>query len=385
MRPLRRFLSLSALLFVLIFWFAPARAFAQAPAPPDVSTAPASGAAAESVLPKAWGDAVGSLAEKIAIAARGAGPVSIDMKNISTLSSNEASVIRALFDNRLRARRIAIVPSSQPGAAHVLLTLSESEAAYVWTAEFSGPPVAGVNPLAIVSVDKSPGKSEPNVKLHITLDKRLVWQQPSPFLDVAVFDNPAGTPSYRVVLDPTKIAYYRSSDSHWVALPATVSTLRSSQWLRTVSGRFDTTTNEVWVWDGNPNDDNSPAVHCSGLLDDPKQVECSPWKRSVLSVVPRWDLPGHEGSTAAELWQTCGQGSIVLSTGNADWTQLDSIQPYIVSESGSTVVPAGDPMPMDGPVIYLTRQDQGNTARAIVRNLATGNYEAYIVTATCSQ
>jgi len=361
------------------------RAFAQAPAPPEASAAPASGAGGEAVLPKEWSDAVGTLAEKIAIAARGAGAVSIDMRNISSLSSAESSAIRALFESRLRARHLAIVPSSQAGAAQLILTLSESRTAFVWAAEFSGSPAAGPNSVAIVSVDKSPGKPEQNAKQHITLDKRLVWQQPSRFLDVAVFDNPAGSPSYRVVLDPTEIVFYESSDAHWDKLPSTVATLRSSPWLRTVTGRFDTTTNEVWVWDGNPNAQNFPAVHCSGPLDDPKQIQCTPWKHNVLSVVPWWDFPGHEGATAAELWQTCGQGSIVLSTGNGDWTQPDSIQPYIVSESGATVIPAGDPMPMDGPVIYLTRQDQGNTARAIVRNLATGNYEAYIVTATCSQ
>jgi hypothetical protein len=47
------------------------------------------------------------------------------------------------------------------------------------------------------------------------------------------------------------------------------------------------------------------------------------------------------------------------------------------------VVPSGNTLEFDGPVMALQADPEGSSARAVVRNLKTGEYEAYIVTATC--
>ena len=383
MRPSRRLLSSLHLLLYLFFCAVPARTFAQGvPGPGAAATSDATQAAP---LPKEWDDAVGKLAEEIANAAHGPGAISIEMKNISSLSSTDASAIGRALQDRLATLHFKVVPSSQTGALQVEFTLSESANAYVWAAQTRGASTGIVNPVAIVSVTKSSEASDVNTKRHVALDKRLVWEQPGRFLDVAVLDYPVYFFSYRVVLEPTRIVSYKSSDAHWDQMPDTVRTLESTKWLRTVYGRIETNTNDVWVWDGDPKKSNSPSIHCSGQLEFLKQVQCAPWNRSTLPLVATWELSGHEDSASAELWQRCGPGSILLSTGNGDWTQPDSVQAYLVTEPARSVAPSSDPMLMDGPVISLIREDRGNTARAIVRNLITGNYEAYIVTATCSQ
>jgi hypothetical protein len=56
------------------------------------------------------------------------------------------------------------------------------------------------------------------------------------------------------------------------------------------------------------------------------------------------------------------------------------------------MVPSGNPIQFDGPVVSLQTYDanpysyddpKSNSARAVIHNLKTNNYEAYFVTATC--
>ncbi len=75
---------------------------------------------------------------------------------------------------------------------------------------------------------------------------------------------------------------------------------------------------------------------------------------------------------------------MILASGTGDWTQPDSIQGYVSSDPQGQAVASGDPVAFDGPVVSLQPAGKEGSARAVARNLKTGNYEAYIVTATCS-
>ena len=44
-----------------------------------------------------------------------------------------------------------------------------------------------------------------------------------------------------------------------------------------------------------------------------------------------------------------------------------------------------DPLEMDGPVVAMWSAENGGPARAVVHNLKTGNYEAYLLKVGCSQ
>jgi len=74
---------------------------------------------------------------------------------------------------------------------------------------------------------------------------------------------------------------------------------------------------------------------------------------------------------------------VYLFTAERDWTQSDSIHGRLTKGLPLPLVPSGNTLEFGGPVMALHSDPEGNSARAIVHNLKTGNYEAYVVTATC--
>jgi hypothetical protein len=76
---------------------------------------------------------------------------------------------------------------------------------------------------------------------------------------------------------------------------------------------------------------------------------------------------------------------VVLASGSGDWTQPDTIQGYLLEEFEAQAAASGNSLGLDGPVMDILADGRQLAARAIVRNLKTGKYEAYIVTATCSR
>ena len=64
-------------------------------------------------------------------------------------------------------------------------------------------------------------------------------------------------------------------------------------------------------------------------------------------------------------------------------TENDSITVY--EWSGHDFRALSDPLEIDGTIVAMwSAQDEGRT-RAVVRNLKTGNYEAYLLKVGCSQ
>jgi hypothetical protein len=77
---------------------------------------------------------------------------------------------------------------------------------------------------------------------------------------------------------------------------------------------------------------------------------------------------------------------VVLATGKGDWTQADFVQAYEMDTSGrAAAVLTGSPVAFAGPVMALWWTGTNGGARAVVHNLKTGNYEAWVVTASCGR
>ncbi len=84
------------------------------------------------------------------------------------------------------------------------------------------------------------------------------------------------------------------------------------------------------------------------------------------------------------LSERCGDKSVALVSGNGDWTQPDSLQGYLFSDIvNPNAVPYGGAIEFDGPIMSMQADDR-ESVRAIVHNLKTGNYEGYVITATCN-
>ena len=76
----------------------------------------------------------------------------------------------------------------------------------------------------------------------------------------------------------------------------------------------------------------------------------------------------------------CGATPEALLTGDSDWTQADSLRVVAMHDHAEQVA---EPMAFSGPILALWTGVESETARVIWRDLATGDYEAGIVTASC--
>ena len=254
----------------------------------------------------------------------------------------------------------------------VRVTLSEGIEGFIWVAECDA---ADGRQLAIVSAQKESIGSHDQSKVSLSLDKRIVWEQPGKFVDFELFTRPVGLYSTLVILEPDRLAYYRSDDTQWqfwksVPIP------HSAPWPRDLRGRI-AGSNEIetpWL----------PGVQCSGELEDPDKTQCGPLKKHLLIDRMKLNVPGHDQDELAGIWTKCGADWVVLASGSDDWTQADTVQGYLLADLQAQAAPSGEPLGLDGPVMDLHAEGRQLAARAIVRNLKTGKYQAYIVTATCS-
>ncbi|MGB9243577.1 MAG: hypothetical protein WCC03_09505 [Candidatus Acidiferrales bacterium] len=321
-------------------------------------------------LPAAWNDGVKALADKIAASVRPSRAVSLEVKNISSLGPADVEAIRAALETELAGRGFQL-----GSGAGVEVTLSENVEGYVWVAEIRrNGKEETLQRIAILPVPIAPAESSRKKQERLELSANLVWQQRREFYDFAVYYWPAGVShSTLIVLESDRLVYYRSTSNDWqvwttVEFPHSKSRTRDAE-----RGIF-------------PGDHLviSPGVRCSGIIVEPEKLKCE--LTDVTSTIGRgWVGPkvhGYDDVVGATVGERCGGDTMAIATGAGDWTEPDSMQGLLLETYASSGIPSGSPIKFDGPVMVMSG---GVNLRAIVRNLKTGNYEGYIVTATCSQ
>ncbi len=115
---------------------------------------------------------------------------------------------------------------------------------------------------------------------------------------------------------------------------------------------------------------------CTVELDPPAVRECRPSLK--LSLVP--PIPAHGQFTGIR--SMCGVGTQILASGAGDYSQPDTVQAF-ESLSG-TFVPVSEEFTFPGPV-SLHNAATTIFPTAVVRNLHTGNYEAYRLSISCGR
>ena len=318
-------------------------------------------------LPPKWTEAVQTLASKIALACGAPGKISLDVKNVSSLTGIDTRGIRQALKDDLTQRRFHFALASS-AETQIQVTLSEGAEGFVWVAEVHH---ADARQVAITVVPKSADGLATRPRESVSLDRKLVWEQQTKILDFALPNSAAGQSATLIILEPARIVFYHTVDSQWQLWRA-IDIPHPGAWPRDLRGSLDASAGNAWV----------PGVQCSGDFANPERVECSPQSKPVDR--PRVNVPGHEGSEAATMSQRCGSDYVMLASGTGDWTQPDSIQAYVSSDSQESSAASGDPLQFDGPVVSLQSIGNEGVARAVSLNLKTGSYEAYIVTATCN-
>ena len=354
------------------------------------------------------------LARKTAVFAGRGEPVSVTWRNLSSLGSPELAQARSVFEAALHDAGGRIAENAPVDA---LLTLSESQSHYLMVEEARR---GDERQVWIASWRRAPASAAPGV----TLEKQLLWEQAEPILDAVPNGNEL------LVLSPGGVLLRGERGTQTAPVPSL------HPWPRDLRGHLRITAGGFKA--------NLPGVLCNGTF-EPLAVDCraseDPWtldagSRGLLLATfsasrnyfdgrvvmpngtrriiapfytaaaiedhgrPMWLLTmadgrtqlfeagleaagsvGQWGSDVAGTEARCGNATQVLATKAVDAREPDALRVWALANRA--MVPLTPPLDLPGPVTALWSLG-GASAVAVVRDLATGRYAAYLITVVCS-
>jgi hypothetical protein len=209
-----------------------------------------------------WNNAVRSLAEKIVKLLGRPKTISLEVRNISSLSAPDARAIRESLEAELAERRVGLAAESS-AETHVLVTLSEKIDSYVWVAQVRG---GSTEQTAIVSAPNNATVGTPAAKPTMSLARKLIWMQREPLLDFSVPDIPSNGVPHMIVLEAERLGFYDLKEGQWV--PATSIPLHPNLCLpRDTRGMIFEGRGELEAF--------LPGESCSGVLASPGDLKCA--------------------------------------------------------------------------------------------------------------
>jgi len=339
---------------------------------------------ASSGLSTDWENGLQQLTEKVSAII--APPARVDLlgNNISALSADEVATIHEALRSQLIKRGFRVA-GADPSNISLNITLSEDVQGYLVVAQIRR---GADEQVAIVPVAKR-GSATMGTG-GVAIESKAVWEQPAAILDFSLLPPAPGEAPLMMVLETKQISFYvrkqdRSQVERW-QLDQVVDTPPLKSWVRAPRGHIDLSQG---VGMGTT---RVPGIECQGDFQHPWTIDCKPvseeseaWLAGVSSSpVVAGPASADMGGDTAMLALACDGHSVALATGKDDWTHDDFIQAYVVEAGRAQEVSAtGSPIEFEGPVMALWPDGSG-AARAVIHNLQTGNYEATIVTATCS-
>jgi hypothetical protein len=372
------------------------------------------------------------LAARIAAAAGSDGKILLDVHDLSSLGPAEAARARQSLEAELRKAGLHLV-KVPPADAVVHVTLAENVLEYLWVAQILR---GGTEQVEMIAIPRAPTQAQSPLAPSLVLHKQFVWRQSTPILAFALFPPAADGLPRLFVLEPERVALYRFDQSRWqLQEDAPIQHVRP--WPRDLRGRMNPAGDALQV--------SLPGVSCSAVTrlafvlqcaEDPKsewrfsetgesatfssarnffsataatsgspQTALPPFfsaaflkspgsTRTILSGLDGQallyeDLPQPIatftgwGSDIAAITSGCGAAWQVLATRPGDWTQPDAIQAFEIIERQTVAVT--QPLDFDGPVMDLWPASGGKSANVVVRNLKTGQYEAYSLSLSCGR
>jgi hypothetical protein len=320
-------------------------------------------------------DSAKELAQKIAAALPAKENVSCEIRNLSSLQPGEAVRIEQSLKMELQERGVRLTDSG--AEIIVVVTLSENYKSLVWTGEIHK---GDASQVVLIAVERSSENRAFSKAMPVTIRREKFWEGPERILDAGEVSNGAGK-SWLVLLLPEGL---RIQDQQI----GSASTLE----IKSMQGA----SRDPW---GNLNFDPvgntiafflAPRV-CTVNLETPDLSACPPADGSagvpptsrspvMFDIAPTGPPPPGKG-TLIEMKPVCGGASEFLATGARDYTQTDSVQVFQTESSGAAAVSAQLDFP--GPITALHAISE--MPRAVVRNLTTGNYEAYRLSFSCGQ
>jgi hypothetical protein len=320
-------------------------------------------------------DSAKELAQKIAADLPARENVSCGIRNISSLQVEDAARVEQTLKAELQDRGIRL--SNSGATISVVVTLSENFEKFVWTGEIQHGETSHV---VLVTVERPLNDRSFSSALPVTIRSEKFWEGREHVLDAATMNSSDGGQLLLLLTVDGVLITKNGTDAFPKFSFPPVQTV-----LRIPAGTLSQTGNQVTA--------TMPQQSCVFSLDPDGLSQCHPSEGpspgrvydTLLQLLP--PAPPHPewGSEIQEVQSRCGSGGLFLVTGPGDYTQTDLVQLF-----GSDLTqhrPAGKPLSnvltFAGPVMDL--HADGTGARAVVRNLETGSYEAHRISIECGR
>jgi hypothetical protein len=321
-------------------------------------------------------DSAKELARKIAAALPTGENASCEIRNISSLQTGDVARVEQALKAELQERGVRL--TSGGAAITVVVTLSQNFESLVWTGEIHEGDTTHV---VLIAVERSAENHASSSKMPVAIHREKFWEGPERILDAGEISDGAGK-SWLVLLLPGGLLIQDTQ----TGLASTIDIASNQRASRDPWGNLGL---------GQPG--NMAAFFlapqmCAVNLETSSLAECLATEGStggplpgrsfpmMIDLAPPGPPPPGKG-TEIEMKSVCGGADEFLATGARDYTQPDSLQVFQTEPSGAVAVSTELDFP--GPILAL--HAGSDTPRAVVRNLTTGNYEAYRLSFSCGQ
>jgi hypothetical protein len=287
------------------------------------------------------------------------GGATLELRNVSSLQPADAARVEQTLRSELQNRGVR--PAAGGGAvAAVNVTLSENVKGFVWTAEITQGEISRV---VLMALPRPEENGSPSSAMPVALRAERFWDGNQRILDAGVVSAPGG--GQRLLLLYPDGLVIRKQSGEFVAKLEIASAQTGT---REPSGNLS--------GDGNSVEFSLAPRSCTVDLVRSALVEC----HEMRGDAPPTSGGSERGDQVAKLHAACG-GDLWLATGSGDDTQPDFVQAF----AGDKSAVVSNELNLPGPVLALRGVAGTPAAIAIVRNLRTGNYEAYRLSITCGQ
>jgi hypothetical protein len=277
----------------------------------------------------------------------------VTTRNVSSLGRADAMRLQAAFEQAIRKR------VRNPVTIEITLTISENIRGFLLVTDLKREEERLVD-MQPFQLQPQPAPPRP----AMTLNKKLLWEQASPVLDVALMGE------QMLVLDTTGVTRYERRDGKWLALESAgaPSTGRDPRGRINVDGTatpFEQTEPQLF------SEARIGSLRVAAETDGRTRIFDA--NGTVTQTIDDW------GSDVATI-NTCA-GPRVAASGPGDRESTDTITLYELAQGAP--VKSTTPIEFPGPVTALW--PSANGAMVVARNLSTHTYEAYALTADCGR
>jgi hypothetical protein len=322
-------------------------------------------------------DSAKELAHKITVALPERDGISIEVRNISSLSPDEVSLVEQTLRSEILSQGVR---EKQNGtdSAHVRITLSESMKSFLWAAEIAD---GDASKIVLLAISRSSDHRIASNPMRVTLHSEKFWEGSQHILDAVEITNGVGK-SRLVLLMPNGLLI----EDRQTGSADTIEITSNQNASRDPMGNLNELGGDLIGLL------LAPQV-CTVNVESRESLGCSPTmvagpggiivgRPYLIDGTPPAPPPG-KGDKVGMI-SVCGSSSRFLATGSSDYTQTDSLQVFQVESSGAVAVSAELDFP--GPITALhAGLGVDGPPRAVVLNLTTENYEAYRLSFSCGQ